>query len=498
MKDIARDELYQLFVVEGKTRKEIAEHFNVKPYVIDNYTKRYGIRRESQQEVLDRIKSLYSVEDIRELYSRLSHPELAQTLGVTADVLNVLLKDYGLGKRSLVKNLEKTYTKEVLEDLYITQNKSLGEMSDLLKTGGLNVRKMLRAYGITKPGHLRYENIQKTWLDRYGTTNINEVPEVDAKRRKTCLERYGAECYLISQQCYSEFRNDSKPNRRFAKLLLEHGIDHEREFPVGSRSYDFKIGNKLVEINPYATHNSTWGIGKDKKGKEPRYHRDKTELARENGYQCIHVFDWDDWDKVIKLLLPKQTLYARKLELREVQQLEANRFLKEHHLQGGAKLQTVCLGLFQGQELMEVMTFGKPRFNRNYQWELIRLCTRSGYCVVGGAERLFKAFIKLQQPDSIISYCDDAKFNGNVYTRLGFIHQSTGAISKHWFNPETGTHITDNGLRMKGFDKLLGGTYGKFGKGTSNENLMREHGFVEVYDAGQSVYTWQSQPNPIA
>ena len=49
-------------------------------------------------------------------------------------------------------------------------------------------------------------------------------------------------------------------------------------------------------------------------------------------------------------------------------------------------------------------------------------------------------------------------------------------------------HITDNLLRQQGFDRLLGDIFGTYGKGTSNEELMLEHGFVEIYDCGQAVY----------
>ena len=51
-------------------------------------------------------------------------------------------------------------------------------------------------------------------------------------------------------------------------------------------------------------------------------------------------------------------------------------------------------------------------------------------------------------------------------------------------------HITDNLLRQRGFDQLFGTSYGK---GTSNRELMLEHGFVEIYDAGQSVYEWYKE-----
>ena len=95
------------------------------------------------------------------------------------------------------------------------------------------------------------------------------------------------------------------------------------------------------------------------------------------------------------------------------------------------------------------MTFGKPRYNKNYEYELIRYC--SSKKVVGGAEKLFNYFIKTYNPKSIISYCDWSKFNGNVYSKLGFKYKSY-SICKHWYNTKTKKHITDNLLRQRGFD----------------------------------------------
>ena len=137
--------------------------------------------------------------------------------------------------------------------------------------------------------------------------------------------------------------------------------------------------------------------------------------------------------------------------------------------------------------LVEVMTFGKPRYNKKYEYELLRLCTHKDYTITGGSEKLFKYFIEQYNPSSIISYCDKSKFTGNVYGRLGFKLSGEAKPSKHWYNIQTNQHITDNLLRQRGFDQLFGTNYGK---GTSNEMLMIEHGFVEVYDCGQSTYIW--------
>lgn len=52
-------------------------------------------------------------------------------------------------------------------------------------------------------------------------------------------------------------------------------------------------------------------------------------------------------------------------------------------------------------------------------------------------------------------------------------------------------HITDRLLFKRGFDNLFGDVFGRFEAGTSNEELMLQHGFVEIYDAGQATYAWR-------
>lgn len=132
------------------------------------------------------------------------------------------------------------------------------------------------------------------------------------------------------------------------------------------------------------------------------------------------------------------------------------------------------------------MTFGKPRFNKNYEYELIRYCT-SEIGVSGGGEKLFKYFVTNFNPASIVSYCDLSKFNGQIYNKLGFKKIYKAGPSLHWYNMKTKQHILDSLLRSQGFDRLFGTAYGK---GSSNEALMLTYGFVEIYDCGQATYGW--------
>ena len=170
--------------------------------------------------------------------------------------------------------------------------------------------------------------------------------------------------------------------------------------------------------------------------REMLHHFDTLHIAfQDDEYPYIVPMNFgigDDKDKIVWQLYSKQKLYARKLQLKEVNIKDTNEFLDAYHLQNSCYGNTVNLGLYQDEELIQVMTFGKPRYNSHYQWELLRLCTKSEYYVVGGAEKLFKHFIRDYNPESIISYCDMSKFTGDVYLRLGFKQTTKPQPREHW------------------------------------------------------------------
>lgn len=328
-------------------------------------------------------------------------------------------------------------------------------------------------------------------LNTYGTDWAFQAQQIREKIQNTMIERYNTTCYLNSEEgMKTQGHTISNVNKEVASILEIT----EFEFRLESKSYDLKKDDYLIEVDPYYTHNVTYqpyikGHLKSKFSKY--YHRDKTLLAEKHNYQCIHIFDWDDLTKIKELISPHKKIYARNTEVKEISTVEANVFLNSYHLQGQVKGQQVCLGLYYKDELIEVMTFGKPRYNQNYQYELLRLCS-ANYSVIGGASKLFSYFIKTYNPKSIISYCDRSKFTGSVYLELGFTKLSDGQPARHWYNPKLNIHITDNLLSKHGFTRLVGKYFNiTESHHESNEVLMLEHGFVEIYDCGQAVFIWK-------
>lgn len=331
------------------------------------------------------------------------------------------------------------------------------------------------------------ENLKNAMLLKYGKPYSMQIDSIRQKMSDTFLEKYGVPWYCMTEDCNAaNSQRISKPNALFARRLESAGIGCEFEKLIECKPYDLYIPDMhtLIEVDPTYTHNS-FGNHWNPEGLDAKYHLLKTQLAQRNGYRCVHIFDWEQWNKIIDLFKHKQVIYARNCEIRNVDTFECLFFENKYHLQGSVRKQAYKFGLYYNGKLVELMTFGIPRYNKAYQWELLRLCTHTDYKVVGGASKLFKHFIKECDPVSIISYCDLSKFTGSVYTAIGMTLDHTSAPAKHW--SKSTEHITDNLLRQRGYDQLFGTDYGK---GESNEKLMLENGWLPVYDCGQAVYVW--------
>lgn len=343
-------------------------------------------------------------------------------------------------------------------------------------------------YGVDNPSRSPeiIDKMTDTFMKKYGVKRAMSVPEFREKFEKSMIEKYGVPYYTQTEDYRTnEHFRISKVNLKFAELLEQTDIKYDMEFSIDRKSYDFIVGSTLIEINPSYTH-STVGNHWNKEGLPEDYHLNKTKLAESHGYRCIHIWDWDDIDKVIDLIRLKVKIGARKCEIYRINPKVGNEFLERYHLQGSCRGQLIYLGLVYDDKLVQLMTFGKPRYNKKYTCELLRLCTKSGYSIVGGASKLFKWALEHHELGDIISYCDRSKFSGSVYFHMGMSLKTTTPPQEVW--SRDGEYITANLLRQRGYDQLFGTSYGR---GTSNDLLMLQHGWLPIYDCGQSVYEFK-------
>lgn len=176
-----------------------------------------------------------------------------------------------------------------------------------------------------------------------------------------------------------------------------------------------------------------------------------------------------------------EKIRASKLIIREVPVNEERPFLEMYHYQG-FRPSKVCYGLYNGDELIELMSFCKPRYNRKYDWELLRLCTKKDYQVYGGASKLLKHFQE-NYNGSIISYCNRDKFNGGVYKALGF--KSLGITKGYCYEKDGERFHRSNFTKKNCLKKWPQYENTDF----TEEEIMKDQGYTKIVEnIGQETF----------
>ena len=250
----------------------------------------------------------------------------------------------------------------------------------------------------------------------------------------------------------------------------------------------------LPELHLAIEYNGTYWHS-EQAGKDKSYHINKSFLCEQQDIHLIHIFEyqWTLNKRQIKQRLSNilgsytNKVFARKCIVREIDFDITSDFLNSYHLQGSCSSK-VNLGLFYNNELVSVMTFGKPRFNKDYQWELIRFCNKEGYHVIGAASKLLKYFERNYNPKSLISYANRCWSWGkhNVYKDiLGMTYIGKSDANYVYINEE-GTILPRYKAQKHKLKKLLGEE--NFIEELTETENMEINGWIKSYDCGNLVF----------
>lgn len=270
--------------------------------------------------------------------------------------------------------------------------------------------------------------------------------------------------------------NHSVPEMEIVHFLEEMGVNGAHSRKVVS---PFEIDIYCPEYGVGIEYNGDYWHQEEKVGR--RYHLDKMKLAEERGVFLYQIFEHEwiipETQKKIKSQLRnifgknERCIYARKCEIREVGFSEKNDFLEAYHLQG-SDLANVSYGLYYKGELVSVMTFKKPYFNHNFDWELSRFCNKDNTTVVGGASRLFKHFLK-EHSGTIISYSNNCKTRGSVYEVLGF-HREKDSPPGFVYTNGAGVTLSRHQSRSE-----------------EGKRIIKDLKLFKVWDCGNKVWTYE-------
>jgi hypothetical protein len=271
----------------------------------------------------------------------------------------------------------------------------------------------------------------------------------------------------------------------FIKTIYDGEIKTSNRSILNGQELDIYIPEKniAIEYNGLYSHSYKPWETKECSIKGKNYHLNKTIKCQNQEIQLLHIFS-DEWGlkrEVVKSLIQSKLncnlkIYARHCSVVEVDVHTKNMFLNRCHMQGEDK-SLIKLGLMCDGELVSIMTFCKARFNRNYEWELSRFCTKLGYNIIGGFSKLLTHF-RREYSGSIISYADRRYSDGGVYSKNGFqlIHINSPSyyyVDKNYLKRHN---------RMK-FQKKYIGSYD-----CTEYEKAREMGFNKIFDCGTLAY----------
>ena len=293
-------------------------------------------------------------------------------------------------------------------------------------------------------------------------------------------------------KCFFDKSNFEKELLEYIKTILPNKeiIENDRTILEG-KEIDIYIPELKIgfEANGLIWHSEKFNFDK-------HYHLNKTKQCIKKGIQLIHIFE-DEWhykqnickSRISNILKCSQNkIFARKCTIKEVPFNECKDFINDNHIQGFI-LSKIRYGLYYDNELVSVMTFGKQRINVNGKkddkcYELLRFCSKIGYNVIGGADKLFKYFIKFHKPETIISFADRRWSNGNLYNVLGF---------EKYNESEPSYSYVINKKRVNRFTLRKDVLISKYGCSPemTEKKFCESKGWYRIYDCGCLCYKWE-------
>ena len=256
------------------------------------------------------------------------------------------------------------------------------------------------------------------------------------------------------------------------------------EYKTARKELDIFIPSKNIGIE----YNGLYWHSEDR-----QKHFKKFKLCNNLGIHLIQInsLEWknENYKRIFKnylqdLLLEKTKIYARKCIIKNISTQEKRIFLNQYHFQGNDSSK-IHFGLYYNDELVSVMTFGKPRFNKNFEYEIYRYCTKFNISITGGIGKLFNKFVKDYKPKSIISYSKNDLFTGDVYSKINFKFLKYSAPNFIWW--KNNKVYSRYQVQKHKLNNII-----KYDKNISVVKNLLNNGYCRYYDSGNSIWIWNN------
>lgn len=479
-----------------KIKNKMQNTINTK-YGVDNVSKLQSVKNKIKETVRNKynVDHIIQSEDIKNKIKETNLKKYGVEYSIQSKIIREKIKQINLKKYGTKTPFESS---EIQQKVRNTNLKKYGvETPFENKELQMEVQSKLkiRSYNMIKDRLSNYKDYQMiTSLNEYLNNGANaQINPMKFKHLKCGNEFeyivYNGS-YPICPFCY--YHGKSSNETEVVDYILSLGINEDKLI-LNNRS---GIAGKNKELDIYLPdyklaieYNGLYWHSEMYLNKT--YHLDKTNACEKNSIQLLHIFEneWldpikqDIWKSIISSKLNKnEKIYARNTGAKEISPEDSISFLNVNHLQGYV-YSKINLGLFYKDELVSVATFGKPRFDDNYEWELIRFANKKYTNVIGGFSKLLKYFERIYNPKNLITYADRRLSNGNLYEKTEF---------KFLRNTDPNYYYTKNFLTLENRYKYqkhkLENLLEKYDPNLSEHENMLNNNYVRIYDCGNKVY----------
>jgi predicted transcriptional regulator len=481
--NIDKDELKSKYIEENMTVQECAVFFGCGKTSIIRYLKKYRITKPKQlmYKNISKANTVHNRTLIKKLYTQdnLTRQQIATQMSIKPGAVNKILasehclKTQQQKKELLIKIHD---NKETLENLYITQNKTLNEMCEYYGTGHTAIRRALSANKIKKPETLRLYHVLKTFIktgkaNMIGNTSVKDIAKT-LGLSITCINKFlKHHDSLTTEEKIQELIKirDGLQSSLETKFSLETGLVFcGKKNEVGYKP-DFNLTEDVyINIDGLYWHSEL-------RTKSKHYHFQMRQTYEKNNKRILQFredevnFKLPIIKSIIENILENSIkIFARKTVVQRVSQKDANVFLNKAHMMGSINAKHI--GLYHNDTLVCIASYKKHKTHLKIE----RFCSALGCSIVGGFSKLLKQ-IENETKVSEIHYWVDLRYGTGLHLLnkgFTFSHETLGWKWTDFQNTFNRQSVKAN----------------KDSRKLSEREYANELGLVKVYDAGQRLF----------
>lgn len=361
---------------------------------------------------------------------------------------------------------------------------------------------LLDKYGVSNPSHigLSHETLEKLdsreWL--LEQHHVNKLPST-AIASQLGVSAYCVDTRLVKHGIEHRIYNQSYAEREIVDFIKSLVPNATIETNVRHIIPGLELDIYLPEYQLAIEYDGIFWHSDHHDRIDRKYHSTKTDMCDKVGINLLHIFEneWTTnrlaWEGILRSKLStNDIIYARQCNVVELTQSQAKEFCIDNHLQKHVNA-SVRYGLEYRDQIVACMTFGRSRYDKNADWELLRFCTQRGTTVVGGASRLYTKFNRVYHNPILISYADRRHSNGRLYDALGMARVGLSDPNYYYWKAGNPNELHS---RIQFQKHKLSTKLDSYDPSLTEYQNMRNAGYYRIWDCGNIKYSTKQEKEP--